>query len=70
MKTYSPTVKCISVRFLIIVAQVLELDTQAIDFVLAFPQDELEVPMCSWWNAAVWSELLGNLLTNSELDQC
>ena len=36
--------KCISVRFLIIVAQVLELDTQAIDFVLAFPQAELEVP--------------------------
>ena len=26
--------------------------------------------MCSWWNAAVWSKLLGNLLTNSELDQC
>ena len=28
-----------------IVAQVLELDTQAIDFVLAFPQAELEVPV-------------------------
>ena len=35
----------ISVRFLMIVAQVLELDTQAIDFVLAFPQAELEVPV-------------------------
>ena len=28
-----------------IVAQVLELDTQAIDFVLAFPQVDLEVPV-------------------------
>ena len=27
-----------------IVAQVLELDTQAIDFVLAFPKAELEIP--------------------------
>ena len=35
----------ISVHFLMIVAQVLELDTQAIDFVLAFPQAELEVPV-------------------------
>ena len=35
----------ISVYFLVIVAQVLELDTQAIDFVLAFPQAELEVPV-------------------------
>ena len=35
----------ISVRFLMIVAQVIELDTQAIDLVLAFPQAELEVPV-------------------------
>ena len=44
-ETYSPTVNWISVIFLMIVAQVLELDTQAIDFVLAFPQAELEVPV-------------------------
>ena len=36
-ETYSPTVNWISVCFLMIVAQVIELDTQAIDFVLAFP---------------------------------
>ena len=42
-ETYSPTVNWISVHFLMIVAQVLDLDTQAIDFVLAFPQAELEV---------------------------
>ena len=35
----------ISVCFLMIVAKVLELDTQEIDFVLAFPQAELEVPV-------------------------
>ena len=40
---YSPTVKWISVRFIMIVAQLLELDTKAIDFVLAFPHSELEV---------------------------
>ena len=44
-ETYSPTVNWISVRFLMIVAQVLELDTQAIYFVLVFPQAELEVPV-------------------------
>ena len=44
-ETYSPTVNWISVRFLMIVAQVLELDRQAIDLVLAFPQAKLEVPV-------------------------
>ena len=36
---------CISVSFLMIFAQSLELDTQAIDFVLAVTQAELEVPV-------------------------
>ena len=44
-ETYSTTVNWISVRFLMILAQVLELDTQVIYFVLAFPQSELEVPI-------------------------
>ena len=44
-ETYSLKVNWISVCFLMIVAQVLEIDTQAIDFVLAFPQAELEVPI-------------------------
>ena len=43
--TYAPTVNWISIRFLLIVAQLLDLDTQAIDFVLAFPQADLEVPV-------------------------
>ena len=35
----------ISVCFLMIFAQVLELDKQAIDLVLAFPQAKSEVPV-------------------------
>jgi len=37
-ETYSPTVNWISVRFLLTVAEILQLETQAIDFVLVFPQ--------------------------------
>jgi hypothetical protein len=44
-ETYAPTVNWISVRFLLIVAQVLDLNTQAIDFLLAFPQVDLDVPV-------------------------
>ena len=43
--TYAPTVNWISIRFLSTVAQVLKLKTQAIDFTLAFPQADLEVPV-------------------------
>ena len=45
LETYSPTVNWISVQFLMIVALVHDLNTQAIDFVLSFPQAELEVPV-------------------------
>ena len=44
-ETYSPTVNWISVRFLLTVAEILQLETQAIDFVLAFPQADLDVPV-------------------------
>ena len=43
--TYAPTVNWISIRFLLIVAQILKLNTQAIDIVMAFPQADLEVPV-------------------------
>ena len=56
--TYSPTVNWISVCFLMIVAQVLELDTRAIDFVLAFPQAELEVPV--YMELPAGTDLAGN----------
>ena len=35
----------IGVRFLLTVAQVLKLNTQAIDFILAFLQADIEVPV-------------------------
>ena len=44
-ETYAPTANWISVRFLLIIAEILELNTKAIDFVLAFPQADLEVPV-------------------------
>ena len=44
-ETYAPTVNWISVRFLLILAQILDLDTRAIDYVLAFPHADLEVPV-------------------------
>ena len=44
-ETYAPTVNWISVRFLLIIAEILQLETQAIDFVLAFPQADLDVPV-------------------------
>ncbi len=44
-ETYAPVVNWISVRFLLILSEILGLDTQAIDFVLAFPQAKLDVPV-------------------------
>ena len=43
-ETYSSTVNWVSVRFLMIFAQILNLDTKAIVFVLVLPQDYLDVP--------------------------
>ena len=36
---------CISVKFLMIVAHSIKLDTKPIDFVLVFPQADLDVPI-------------------------
>jgi len=44
-ETYAPTVNWISIRFLLIIAQILDLNTEVIDFVLAFPQADLGVPV-------------------------
>ncbi|KAL7464856.1 hypothetical protein ACHAXS_005184 [Conticribra weissflogii] len=44
-ETYAPVVNWISVRFLLILSEVLQLNTRAIDFVLAFPQADLDVPV-------------------------
>ena len=44
-ETYAPVVNWISVRFLLIIAELLKLETRTIDFVLAFPQAKLDVPV-------------------------
>src|SRR6056300_1305894 len=45
LETFAPTVNWISVRFLLAVAEIMQLETQAIDFVLAFPQADLDLPV-------------------------
>ena len=44
-ETYAPVVNWISVRFLLILTELAGLETQALDFVLAFPQAALDVPV-------------------------
>ena len=44
-ETYAPVVNWISVRFLLIIAQLSGLETKALDFVLAFPQADLDTPV-------------------------
>ena len=43
-ETYTPVVNWISVRFLLIISELTGLETQSIDFVLAFPHTKLDVP--------------------------
>ena len=44
-ETYAPKLNWIGIRFLLIVSQILDLNTQAIDFILAFPQADIDVPV-------------------------
>ena len=44
-ETYAPVVNWISVRFLLIVSGLAGLETQDLNFVLAFPQAKLDVPV-------------------------
>ena len=44
-KTYAPMVNWISGRFLLILSEIAGLESQVIDFVLAFPQADLDVPI-------------------------
>ncbi len=48
-ETYSPVVNMLSVRLLLAVAHIHGLDTKSIDFVLAFPQAEIDID--------IWMEL-------------
>ena len=44
-ETYAPVVGWSAVRLLLIIASINKIPTRSIDFVLAFPQAELEVPV-------------------------
>ena len=44
-ETYAPVVNWISVRFLLIISEIIGLNTKALDFVLAFPQADLDTPV-------------------------
>ena len=44
-ETYAPVVNWISVQFLLIISKLAGLESRAIDFVLAFPQADLDVPV-------------------------
>ena len=44
-ETYAPVVNWISIRFLLVISEVVGLESKAIDFVLAFPQADLDVPV-------------------------
>ena len=43
--TYAPVVNWVSVRFIFIISQLAGLETQELDFVLAFTQAKLDVPV-------------------------
>jgi hypothetical protein len=42
-ETYSPIVNIVTVQLILLLARIYKLDSKAIDFVLAFPQAELDV---------------------------
>ena len=44
-ETYAPIVNWISIRFLLVLGEIVGLESQAIDFVLAFLQADLDVPV-------------------------
>ena len=44
-ETYAQVVDWISVRFLLIISQLANLETQPLNFVLPFPQAELDAPV-------------------------
>jgi hypothetical protein len=57
-ETYSPVINTISVKLLLVIAKVHGLDSKAIDFVLAFPQAELDVDI--WMDLPIGFEPIEN----------
>jgi len=63
-ETYSPVVNMMSVRLLLLIAKIHNLDTKAIDFVLAFPQAELDVDI--WMQLPIGFQVDGETEADSE----
>ena len=59
-ETYAPLVNWISIRFLLVLSEIVGLESKSIDFVLAFPQVDLDMPVymeLSSWDANSRSSL-------------
>ena len=63
-ETYSPVVNMISVRLLLAITKIYKLDSKAIDFVLAFPQAELDEDI--WMYLPIGFQVDGQTENNSE----
>ena len=44
-ETNAPVVSWINIRYLLVLSEIVGLESQAIDFVVVFPQEELNVPL-------------------------
>ena len=63
-ETYSPVVNMISVRLLLAITKIYKLDSKAIDFVLAFPQAELDEDI--WMYLPIGFQVDGQTETDSD----
>ena len=63
-ETYSPVVNMLSVRLLLSIAKIYKLESKAIDFVLAFPQADLDVDI--WMYLPAGFQVDGQTEENSE----
>ena len=68
-ETYAPVVNWASVRLLLAVAKIHKLPSKSIDFVLAFPQADLEVPVYMELPLGFESPLNGNRRICSSFEQ-
>ena len=59
-ETYSPVVNMLSVRLLLAICHIHGLDSKAIDFVLAFPQADLDID--------IWMELPEGMVPENDED--
>ncbi len=50
-ETFAPVVNWTSIQFLLILLEVLQLETQAINFIMAFPQADLDMPVFMYLQA-------------------